>query len=166
MATLIGLCLRVKLQRSLPRRFKVSVSIERGKHASEVDINKQLADKVSGGEEEWMMGDRKDNAAFDAEMRVSSMPPRCCVFGISSTPPGTRGRCVGESHVAGCSEQVLPGGRRVVRSGSSSTFAAESSSTALRIVALLSQDIFFPMKFTIYTSIFLQISELLSLSSK
>jgi len=45
LATLIGLCLRVKLLRSLPRRFKVQVSIAQGAHASEVDINKQLADK-------------------------------------------------------------------------------------------------------------------------
>jgi len=45
MATLIGLCLRVKLLRSLPRRFKVEVKIAAGKHASEDAINKQLADK-------------------------------------------------------------------------------------------------------------------------
>lgn len=45
MATLIGLCLRVKLLRSLPSRFKVSVQIEPGTHASETAINKQLRDK-------------------------------------------------------------------------------------------------------------------------
>ncbi|KAJ1455006.1 hypothetical protein M885DRAFT_520930 [Pelagophyceae sp. CCMP2097] len=45
MATLIGLCLSVKLIRSLPPRFKVAVSITPGTHASEDDINKQLADK-------------------------------------------------------------------------------------------------------------------------
>jgi hypothetical protein len=45
MATLIGLCLRVKLLRSLPKRFKVRISIAAGTHASEVDINKQLDDK-------------------------------------------------------------------------------------------------------------------------
>ena len=45
MATLIGLCLRVKLMRSLPQRFKVNVSIEPGTHASEKTINKQLRDK-------------------------------------------------------------------------------------------------------------------------
>ena len=37
MATLIGLCLRVKLQRSLPSRFKVDVKIYPGTHSSEVD---------------------------------------------------------------------------------------------------------------------------------
>lgn len=40
MATLIGLCLRVKLLRSLPSRFKISVQIEPGTHASELAINK------------------------------------------------------------------------------------------------------------------------------
>jgi len=45
MATLIGLAIRVKLLRSLPSRFKVDVSIYPGSHASEVAVNKQLADK-------------------------------------------------------------------------------------------------------------------------
>jgi metal-sulfur cluster biosynthetic enzyme len=47
MATLIGLCLRVKLWRSLPSsgKFKVSVQIEPGTHVSENAINKQLRDK-------------------------------------------------------------------------------------------------------------------------
>jgi metal-sulfur cluster biosynthetic enzyme len=46
MATLIGLCLRVKLHRSLPpAKFKVDVSIEPGTHVSEKAINKQLRDK-------------------------------------------------------------------------------------------------------------------------
>lgn len=45
MATLIGLSIRVKLLRSLPPRFKVSVEITPGTHASEHAVNKQLADK-------------------------------------------------------------------------------------------------------------------------
>ena len=45
MATQIGLCLRVKLDRSLPPRIKTTVKIEPGTHASEDAINKQLADK-------------------------------------------------------------------------------------------------------------------------
>ena len=45
MATLIGLCLRVKLLRSLPARFKVTVRIEPGTHASETAVNRQLEDK-------------------------------------------------------------------------------------------------------------------------
>lgn len=44
MATQIGLCLVVKLTRSLPA-FKATVRIEPGTHASENAINKQLADK-------------------------------------------------------------------------------------------------------------------------
>jgi metal-sulfur cluster biosynthetic enzyme len=45
MATLIGLCIRVKLIRSLPARFKMHVSVFPGSHASEDSINKQLNDK-------------------------------------------------------------------------------------------------------------------------
>jgi len=45
MATLIGLCIRVKLLRSLPSRFKVTVLITPGGHQSETAINKQLNDK-------------------------------------------------------------------------------------------------------------------------
>jgi hypothetical protein len=45
MATLIGLCIRVKLLRSLPPRFKVTVRVTPGTHASEAAVNKQLNDK-------------------------------------------------------------------------------------------------------------------------
>lgn len=45
MATLIGLSIRVKLLRRLPRRFKVDILIAPGTHASELSINKQLNDK-------------------------------------------------------------------------------------------------------------------------
>lgn len=45
MATLIGLCIRAKLLRALPSRFKVDVTITPGTHASEAAVNKQLADK-------------------------------------------------------------------------------------------------------------------------
>ena len=45
MATLIGLSIRVKLLRSLPPRFKVSVHISPGSHSSEFAVNKQLNDK-------------------------------------------------------------------------------------------------------------------------
>ncbi|OMJ16129.1 Mitotic spindle-associated MMXD complex subunit MIP18 [Smittium culicis] len=45
MATLIGLCIRVCLIRSLPQRFKLEVKIREGSHNSEDAINKQLNDK-------------------------------------------------------------------------------------------------------------------------
>ena len=45
MATLIGLCIRVRLLRSLPRRLKLDIEITPGTHASETSINKQLNDK-------------------------------------------------------------------------------------------------------------------------
>lgn len=45
MATLIGLCIRVKLMRSLPREFKVKVKITEGTHVSADAVSKQLGDK-------------------------------------------------------------------------------------------------------------------------
>merc|ERR1711862_80111 len=45
MATLIGLCIRVKLLRSIPLRFKIFVKINIGTHVSENAINRQLNDK-------------------------------------------------------------------------------------------------------------------------
>ena len=45
MATLIGLMIKVKLHRSLPDNYKCDVFIEKGKHQTEEDINKQLNDK-------------------------------------------------------------------------------------------------------------------------
>ena len=45
MATLIGLSIKTKLQRSLPERFKIDVCIKSGTHNTAEAINKQLADK-------------------------------------------------------------------------------------------------------------------------
>ncbi|KAI8924550.1 hypothetical protein BC831DRAFT_402333 [Entophlyctis helioformis] len=45
MATLIGLCIRVRLLRSLPARFKVDIKVTEGTHQSEHAVNKQLNDK-------------------------------------------------------------------------------------------------------------------------
>lgn len=45
MATLIGLCVRVRLNRSLPPRFRVDVKVKEGTHQSETAVNRQLADK-------------------------------------------------------------------------------------------------------------------------
>jgi metal-sulfur cluster biosynthetic enzyme len=45
MATLIGLCIRVRLMRCLPRRFKINVKVRQGSHQTEEQINKQLNDK-------------------------------------------------------------------------------------------------------------------------
>ncbi|KAM6568724.1 hypothetical protein CsatB_016709 [Cannabis sativa] len=45
MATIIGLCLRVKLIRSLPSRYKVDIRVAPGSHATEAAVNKQLNDK-------------------------------------------------------------------------------------------------------------------------
>jgi len=45
MSTLIGLCIRVRLLRSLPPRFKVDIRVKPGSHQSELAVNKQLNDK-------------------------------------------------------------------------------------------------------------------------
>lgn len=45
MATLIGLCIRVKLSRTVSPRFKITVEIYPGSHQSETAVNKQLNDK-------------------------------------------------------------------------------------------------------------------------
>lgn len=45
MATLIGLCIRVKLSNSLPERFKLDVTLSPGSHATEIAVNRQLNDK-------------------------------------------------------------------------------------------------------------------------
>ncbi|KAL2622675.1 hypothetical protein R1flu_002880 [Riccia fluitans] len=45
MATVIGLCIRVKLMRCLPPRFKVDIRVAPDSHASEAAVNKQLSDK-------------------------------------------------------------------------------------------------------------------------
>ena len=45
MATLIGLSIRVKLLRVLPRRLKVDIVVSPGSHSSEAAVNKQLNDK-------------------------------------------------------------------------------------------------------------------------
>lgn len=45
MATVIGLCLRVKLLRCFPPHFKVDINVSPGSHANEASVNKQLNDK-------------------------------------------------------------------------------------------------------------------------
>lgn len=45
MATLIGLCIRVKLLGTLPARFKLDIFLAPGSHATEEAVNKQLNDK-------------------------------------------------------------------------------------------------------------------------
>lgn len=45
LATLIGLGIRVRLERSLPPRFRIRIFIKEGTHQSENQVNKQLNDK-------------------------------------------------------------------------------------------------------------------------
>ncbi|KAK1256727.1 MIP18 family protein [Acorus gramineus] len=45
MATVIGLCLRVKLIQCFPPHYKVDINVSPGSHANEESVNKQLNDK-------------------------------------------------------------------------------------------------------------------------
>uniref|UniRef100_A0A803L6S5 MIP18 family-like domain-containing protein n=1 Tax=Chenopodium quinoa TaxID=63459 RepID=A0A803L6S5_CHEQI len=45
MATVIGLCLRVKLKHYFPPHYKVDIKVSPGSHADEGSVNKQLNDK-------------------------------------------------------------------------------------------------------------------------
>ncbi|OXU29110.1 MIP18 family protein galla-1 [Nasonia vitripennis] len=45
LATLIGLCIRVKLERHLLALFKLDIYIKEGAHSTEQEINKQINDK-------------------------------------------------------------------------------------------------------------------------
>jgi len=45
LATVIGLGVRVRLEESLPPRFRVDVKIKEGTHTTADEVNKQLADK-------------------------------------------------------------------------------------------------------------------------
>ncbi|KAG6577255.1 Protein AE7-like 1, partial [Cucurbita argyrosperma subsp. sororia] len=45
MATVIGLCLRVKLKHFFPPHYKVDIKVSPGSHANEESVNKQLNDK-------------------------------------------------------------------------------------------------------------------------
>ena len=46
LATLIGLCLRTKLNRELPPgRFKIDIGVKEGTHSTSAEITKQINDK-------------------------------------------------------------------------------------------------------------------------
>ncbi|XP_023710525.1 MIP18 family protein galla-1 [Cryptotermes secundus] len=45
LATLIGLCIRIKLERNLFEKFKLDIFIRKGTHSTEEEINKQINDK-------------------------------------------------------------------------------------------------------------------------
>ncbi|CEP61822.1 iron-sulfur cluster assembly protein CIA2 LALA0_S04e01486g [Lachancea lanzarotensis] len=45
LATLIGLGIRVRLERALPARYRITILLKQGSHQSENQVNKQLNDK-------------------------------------------------------------------------------------------------------------------------
>lgn len=59
LATLIGLGVRVRLERSLPSRFRVVITVRKGTHQSETQVNRQLNDKervAAACENEQLLG--------------------------------------------------------------------------------------------------------------
>ncbi|XP_028155592.2 MIP18 family protein galla-1 [Diabrotica virgifera virgifera] len=45
LATLIGLCIRIKVERSIPEPIKLDIYIKHSAHTTEQEINKQINDK-------------------------------------------------------------------------------------------------------------------------
>jgi metal-sulfur cluster biosynthetic enzyme len=45
LATVIGLAVRVRLERALPPNYRVDIRMKEGSHAQDDQVNKQLADK-------------------------------------------------------------------------------------------------------------------------
>lgn len=59
LATLIGLGIRVRLERCLPPRFRITINVRKGTHQSETQVNKQLNDKervAAACENEQLLG--------------------------------------------------------------------------------------------------------------
>lgn len=68
MATLIGLCVRARLDEALPPRFKARVRLARGSHSTEEAVNRQLADKER-------VAAAMENARLRAEVDRCLAPP-------------------------------------------------------------------------------------------
>ncbi|KAL0926562.1 hypothetical protein M5K25_002801 [Dendrobium thyrsiflorum] len=70
MATVIGLCLRVKLLQSFPLHFKVDINVSPGSHADEASVNKQLNDKerVAAALENPSLRQLVDECLFSSEL--------------------------------------------------------------------------------------------------
>ncbi|KAL1110572.1 hypothetical protein AAG570_008100, partial [Ranatra chinensis] len=45
LATMIGLCIKVKIERNLTEKFKLDIFVKKGSHDTESEINKQINDK-------------------------------------------------------------------------------------------------------------------------
>ncbi|KAF8162869.1 FAM96B protein [Crassisporium funariophilum] len=71
MSTLIGLCIRVRLLRSLPDRYKVDIFVKPGSHQSELAVNKQLNDKerVAAALENPVLLDTVEQCLVNAGLR-------------------------------------------------------------------------------------------------
>jgi metal-sulfur cluster biosynthetic enzyme len=68
MATLIGLCVKARLEEALPPRFKVRVRLAPGSHATEEAVNRQLADKER-------VAAAMENARLRSEVERCLAPP-------------------------------------------------------------------------------------------
>ncbi|XP_017072615.1 MIP18 family protein galla-1 [Drosophila eugracilis] len=69
LATLIGLCIRVKVERGLPHNIKLDIFIKKGAHQTEEEINKQINDKerIAAAMENPNLRDLVENCIKDEE---------------------------------------------------------------------------------------------------
>ncbi|XP_023304033.2 MIP18 family protein galla-1 [Lucilia cuprina] len=69
LATLIGLCIRIKVERSLPHNIKIDIYIKKGTHNTEEEINKQINDKerIAAAMENPNLRDLVENCIKDEE---------------------------------------------------------------------------------------------------
>ncbi|EDW48739.1 MIP18 family protein galla-1 isoform X1 [Drosophila sechellia] len=69
LATLIGLCIRVKVERGLPHNIKLDIYIKKGAHQTEEEINKQINDKerIAAAMENPNLRDLVENCIKDEE---------------------------------------------------------------------------------------------------
>ncbi|KAK2718714.1 MIP18 family protein galla-1-like [Artemia franciscana] len=45
LASLIGLCIRTQIRKSIDEKYKLKIIVKKGSHASEKEVNKQINDK-------------------------------------------------------------------------------------------------------------------------
>ncbi|ALC41515.1 CG30152 [Drosophila busckii] len=69
LATLIGLCIRIKVERSLPHNIKLDIYIKKGAHQTEEEINKQINDKerIAAAMENPNLSELVENCIKDEE---------------------------------------------------------------------------------------------------
>ena len=63
MATLIGLCIRVRLERALPQRFRVDIRVRPGTHQSESQVRPRRLERLNEEQVNRQLNDKERVAA-------------------------------------------------------------------------------------------------------